>query len=472
MERVRRYLRTFTGFEPEARFFLVTALLAGGAISIYWIDFNLYLAALGMSPSTIGLVATVGSLSSALIAFPASWLSDRIGRRWVLIAGLAFMTLAFGGFVLVSSPLAIAALVAVFAGGQQIFFVVQTPFLAERSRREHRSELFAVVFAIENVTNVVAAIVGGLIAQAIATAGGFAPGGPEPFRALLLLMMGVMAVALVSLFRLRDDRPGEARPDDGRPVRGGRAAAAAAAVGRRATARAGHRPGIPRYTDRDRRIFIRLLVPGFLISLGAGQVIPFLNLFIERKFGLDIASLNAVFAVTSLGTVLAILLQPALARRLGKVASVVLVQGASIPFLLVLGFSPVLWTVIVAMAVRNSLMNAGNPVANAFAMEQVRPAQRATLSAAQSVLWSLGWVIAGPWYSVLQARLGFEAGYAVNFATIIVLYTLGTALFWAWFRDAERPTAGGGDRAGASAGAGAAADAGPDAGAGAGPGSG
>ena len=465
MERVRRYLRTFTGFEPEARLFLVTALLAGGAISIYWIDFNLYLAALGMSPSTIGLVATVGSLSSALIAFPASWLSDRIGRRWVLIAGLAFMTLAFGGFVLVSSPLAIAALVAVFAGGQQIFFVVQTPFLAERSRREHRSELFAVVFAIENVTNVVAAIVGGLIAQAIATAGGFAPGGPEPFRALLLLMMGVMAVALISLFRLRDDRPVEARPDGERALPRGRAAAAAA--GHRVTARAGHQPGRPRYTDRDRRIFIRLLVPGFLISLGAGQVIPFLNLFIERKFGLDIASLNAVFAVTSLGTVLAILLQPALARRLGKVASVVLVQGASIPFLLVLGFSPILWTVIVAMAVRNSLMNAGNPVANAFAMEQVRPEQRATLSAAQSVLWSLGWVIAGPWYSLLQARLGFEAGYAVNFATIIVLYTLGTALFWAWFRDAERPTATGGNHAGATTAPGPGAGVGPSAGAGA-----
>ncbi len=444
MERVRRYLGTFTGFEPEARLFLVTALLAGGAISIYWIDFNLYLAALGMSPATIGLVATVGSLSSALIAFPASWLSDRIGRRLVLITGLAFMTLAFGGFVLVSSPLGIAALVAIFAGGQQIFFVVQTPFLAERSRREHRSELFALVFAIENVTNVVAAIVGGLIAQAIASAGGFAPGGPEPFRALLLLMMAVMAVALISLFRLRDDRPGAIRPEAGGPVPRdrGTGTAASAAVGRGTTVLAGHRPGLPRPADRDRRTFIRLLVPGFLISLGAGQVIPFLNLFIERKFGLDIASLNAVFAVTSLGTVLAILLQPALARRLGKVASVVLVQGASIPFLLVLGFSPILWTVIAAMAVRNSLMNAGNPVANAFAMEQVRPEQRATLSAAQNVLWSLGWVIAGPWYSVLQATLGFETGYALNFATIIVLYTLGTALFWVWFRDAERPGAG------------------------------
>jgi hypothetical protein len=103
----------------------------------------------------------------------------------------------------------------------------------------------------------------------------------------------------------------------------------------------------------------------------------------------------------------------------------------------VLGFSPVLWTVIAAMAVRNSLMNAGNPVANAFAMEQLRPGERATFAATGSLLWSLGWVIAGPWYSILQRGLGFEAGYAVNFATIIVLYSAGTWLYWRWFHGVE-----------------------------------
>src|SRR6185295_3909607 len=102
--------------------------------------------------------------------------------------------------------------------------------------------------------------------------------------------------------------------------------------------------------------------------------------------------------------------------------------GASIPFLIVLGFSPVLWSVIAAMAVRNSLMNAGNPIFNAFSMEQVTPGERATLAAAQSVLWQVGWVVGGIWYAVLQGVLGFDAGYAVNFVTIITLYSIATAL--------------------------------------------
>jgi hypothetical protein len=286
----------------------------------------------------------------------------------------------------------------------------------EHSRPEHRNELFSAVFAIENITNVVAAVGGGIVAEAVAKAGGFDPHGPEPFRILLLLMMVVMALALGSIFLLRDDRPRRARATPAGQAR-------AVTVTKPAVVTSG----------RDRMTFIRLLVPGFLISLGAGQVIPFLNLFVQGKFGLDLASLNAVFAITSLGTVLAILLQPALARRLGKMASVVAVQAASLPFIVVLGFSPVLSTVILAMAVRNSLMNAGNPIFNAYAMERVLPSQRASFSAASSVLWSVGWAIGMPYYSLAQATLGFSGGYTLNFLTIIALYSTATFLYWFWF---------------------------------------
>ncbi|HYN69692.1 MAG TPA: hypothetical protein VEX41_05735, partial [Candidatus Eisenbacteria bacterium] len=97
--------------------------------------------------------------------------------------------------------------------------------------------------------------------------------------------------------------------------------------------------------------------------------------------------------------------------------------------------------VIAAMAVRNSLMNAGNPIFSAFAMDQVSPAERATLSAAMSLLWSVGWIVGGVYYSAAQALLGFDGGYALDFLTIIVLYSLATMLYWRWFRDAEEPTA-------------------------------
>ena len=318
-----------------------------------------------------------------------------------------------------------------YGAGQQSFFVVQAPYLTEHSRPENRSELFSLQFAITTGTNVLALIVGGAIAQLIGGSLGFAPGSAGVYRIILVLMMVAFVVSLGTLALLVDDRPTRRRRDLPSPTALGEPAAFPARPRSGATAA---RLGV---TVIDRGRFARLLLPGFLIALGAGQIIPFLNLFIQGKFGLDLAQLNVVFAITSLGTMVAILLQPALAHRMGKVGSVVTVQAVSIPFLVVLGFSPILGTVVIAMAVRNSLMNAGNPIANAFAMERVHPSERATLAAAMSELWAVGWFIAGFWYAGLQGLLGFAGGYAVGFVTIIVLYSTGTFLYWYWFHGVE-----------------------------------
>jgi MFS family permease len=419
-------LRAIPGFHRDARLILVTSLIAGAATSLWWIDFNLYLAALGFSTATIGVVSTVGSLAAGLVAFPASAASDRVGRRALFALGITSsivaLLLLLGGTAL---PLILFA-VALWSIGNTTFSVVLPPFLTEHSEREHRNELFAVQFAIQNVTNIAAAVLGGLVATSIASALGLE--GAGVYRVILVIMLVMLVLGLLTVGWLTDDRPSRTSPRRmwalGEP-------ASFPVDPRRSRTRFG-------LTVRDPGLFARLLLPGFLISIGAGNVIPFLNIYVQQKFGLDLAQLNAVFALTSLGTVAAILFQPRLARRFGQITSVVIVQGASIPFLLVLGFSPVLWTVIAAMAVRNSLMNAGNPIFNAFAMERVTPGERATLSAAISVLWQVGWVIGGTWYAVLQATLGFDAGYAVGFTTIITLYTVATALYWLWFRDVDR----------------------------------
>ncbi|MFI5254775.1 MAG: MFS transporter [Candidatus Limnocylindrales bacterium] len=415
-------------FHRDARLFLVTTFVAGAALSLYWIDFNLYLASLGLSPATIGLVATIGSLSGALAAFPSSSASDRFGRRTIIAVGIVLGLVALAGLLLTDSLPLIIVFAALWAVGQQAFGVVIAPFLTEHSEPEHRNELFAAQFAIQNVTNVVAAVVGGIGAVAVAGLIGLDPNGPGTYRVILVFMAVLLLAGLITVARLTDDRPRVASGP--RLMRIGEPAAYPRDP-RLARARLG-------IVVRDRARFFRLLFPGLLISIGAGQVIPFLNIFIQRKFGLDLTSLNAVFAFTSLGTVAAILAQPALARRFGQITSVVIVQAASIPFLFVLGFSPLLWLVILAMAVRNSLMNAGNPIFSAFSMEQVTAAERATLAAASSVLWQVGWVIGGIWYTLLQASLGFEGGYTVDFATIITLYSIATALYWVWFRPADR----------------------------------
>lgn len=431
MRRIRQFMAGYRGFERDARLFLVTTVLSSGAISLYWINFYLYLAALGIDRSTIGLIATAGAISSALTAVPASILSDRIGRRLAMLIGAALVCAALAGLIVASDVALLFVLAVIYGAGQQTLFVVAIPFMTEHSRAEQRSELFALQFAVVQGTQVVAALAGGAIAAAVAAMAGHGAQSPEAYRVLLALMLGLMFAALLSLLRLSDDRRPSSRPalpgpveQPDSPSRGERVLGGLDRLGIRIS---------------DPVHFAKLLLPGFLIALGAGQVIPFLNLYIVGRFNLQLSEANAIFAITAFGTMVAILLQPALARRYGKIGSVVIVQVASIPFLFVLGFAPLVWLVILAMAVRNSLMNAGNPILNAFVMEQVKPSERATAAAAMSLLWSLGWVVAGLYYSFVQGALGFDRGYNLNFITIIVLYSTATALYWLWFRHAERP---------------------------------
>jgi MFS family permease len=404
-----RYARSFTGFGRDARLFLLTTVVFGAALSLFWTDFNLYLEAIGLDRPTIGLMLPITEFAGVLVALPASVLADRFGRRRVMAAGMTLVAVAIFGF-LPGQRLLLVAGVAAFGAGSQIVAVAQVPFIAEHTLPEQRNEYFSVWSAAGFLTSLLSLIVGAQVATALAEQFGLTTAA-APYQ-ILLAGTGILAVVSVgTVYMLSGDRPS---PDRVRP--------------------AGSWFGL---VILDRGLVFKLLLPGFLTALGAGQLIPFLNIFIKTKFGLDLEAVNVAFALTSLGTAAAILAQPAMARRFGRIGSIVLVQASSIPFLVVLGFSPLLWTVVLALMVRNSLMNAGSPIFDAFAMERVSPAERATVAAGMTLLWSLGWIFAPIYYSVLQATLGFTAGYTVDFVTIIVLYTIATGLLWVWFRGDE-----------------------------------
>ena len=115
---MRAYVSTFTGFEPDARRYLVVSLVVGAAISLWWVDFNLYLAAIGIDRATIGLIATAGSLAGVLVAFPASALSDRLGRRTVVAGSIGLMILALLGLLATTATVGILLLAALFGAGE------------------------------------------------------------------------------------------------------------------------------------------------------------------------------------------------------------------------------------------------------------------------------------------------------------------------------------------------------------------
>ena len=175
-------------------------------------------------------------------------------------------------------------------------------------------------------------------------------------------------------------------------------------------------------------------MPNVIISVGAALLIPYMNVFFRERHHVPDGTLGVIFAISSVVTGVATIAAPLLAGRLGKVRSVVLVQGASLPFLLAIGFAPSLGLAAAAFWMRGALMNMGGPIYNAFTMEQVAQGERATVNALVGVTWNVGWAVCPYLSGVLQEQWGFGP----LFVATAVLYGVGSVMTYWFFAGSER----------------------------------
>jgi len=83
----------------------------------------------------------------------------------------------------------------------------------------------------------------------------------------------------------------------------------------------------------------KLIFPLLITSLGAGLIMPFMNVFFRTVHHQSDSAIGAMFALGSLAMAVGLIIAPPLADRIGKIQLVVISQALSIPFLYFLGFS-------------------------------------------------------------------------------------------------------------------------------------
>jgi MFS family permease len=180
----------------------------------------------------------------------------------------------------------------------------------------------------------------------------------------------------------------------------------------------------------------------FVTSIGAGLIMPFMNVFYRVQHAQPDPVIGGLFAWGALAMGLGLLIAPPLADRLGKIQLVVLSQALSIPFLVALGFAPLFWVSAAAYYIRLALMNMSGPVYQSFVMEHVSPTARATVASLVSMAHNFGWAFSPSLSGWLQVNYGFGPAFALT----IALYTLSTFLYWRFFgRPALAPAPAGAD---------------------------
>ncbi len=389
-------------FNRNAQLFLVLAVIQGIVFGIYLLFLNLFILARGFDKDFLGLLTAIPAFVGLVFAFPSGALSDRFGRRSAMIWGTLLSSLALVGVILLTNKAGLCAVAALSGCGRTLVMVSSAPFLAENSTAEERTSLFSTHFGLRTLAGFVGNLVGGFLPTLFAHLLAAEAESVTSYQGVLWTVFALNLAALIPLSRMREaERKKPASPE----------------------------PGPNPSTGIPFGLVGKLLLPNAIISIGAGLLIPYLNVFFKEKFAIPDAALGTVFSISSIMTGVATLSAPLLARRMGHVRAIVFSQLASIPFLLTLGFSPWLGVAVTAFWVRAALMNMGNPLYSAFAMEQVDEASRARVSSLLGMGWNIGWSV-GPYLSgLMQMRVGFgpiflvtTAAYVIGAATVHLLF--------------------------------------------------
>jgi len=292
--------------------------------------------------------------------------------------------------------------------GQSLAAVTMAPFLMENSGENERTYLFSFSSGLQMAMASMGNWIGGYLPTWIGMTRGVPAISSEAYAGALLVVSLTVALGLIPLAMLRT--PGMQRSE--------RSVFAPLS-----------------YAAKQPALLGKLVLPMLVTSIGAGLIMPFMNVFFRQVHHQPDPVIGSLFAWGSLAMGIGLLIAPPLADRMGKIQLVVVTQTLSIPFLIILGFSPLFWMSAIAYYIRLALMNMSGPVYQTFVMENVEPSARATVASLVSMAWNFGWAFSPTISGYLQVQYGFGP----PFLGTIILYTISTIMYYAFFlRGKER----------------------------------
>jgi len=399
---IEDYFFHLRAFRPNARLYLISVIVMGVALGIFRLLFNFYALSLGYDEAVLGRFVTVNNLTALLVALPIGYFADQFGRKKALISASLLTSLSILSMVLVPVTGILYGANMLFGIGQSLAAITMAPFLMENSGEKERTYLFSFSMGLQMAAGFVGSWVGGYLPAWVSNIRNVGVTSSEAYAGSLLVVGLIMASGVIPLSLLKTHPLLRSERSIFAPLD---------------------------YARRKPALLGKLIFPMLVTSIGAGLIMPFMNVYFREVHLRPDHVIGTLFAWGSLAMAVGLMIAPPIAERMGKIQLVVVTQALSIPFLIILGFSPWFWMAAAAYFVRLSLMNMSGPVYQTFVMEQVDASARATVASLVSMSWNFGWVFSPMISGWVQVKFGFGP----VFLGTISLYSLAILMTWAFF---------------------------------------
>ena len=399
---LKTYVERIRAFKPNAWKYLIGVLIYGTGYGVYNILLNFYLRSLGYDETFMGLVATTASMTVLIAALPMGYLADILGRKYSLVIASLLIGPSIVLMVAFPSSTMMIAMNIVLGIGSSLGGVTTGPFLMENSEELERTYLFSIASGLRMAALSVGNWIGGYLPTWFSGLLGTSAISPTAYTWAIgasgvFIVFSVIPRLMLNRNRLAGDQKTAFAPIS--------------------------------FARKNPGMLSKLLLPMFMTSIGAGLIMPFMNIFFSTVHHQPDQVVGAVFAWGSLAMGIGFMMAPAFADRYGKIKVVVVTQALSIPFLILLGFSPWFGLSLVAYFFRVILMNMSSPVYQTFVMEQVNSDSRAMVASLNSMVQSFGRAFSPTISGWMQVSYGFTP----PFIGTIIMYSISIAMYYSYF---------------------------------------
>jgi MFS family permease len=359
-------LRTLTS---DGRLLFATRVVRMAAYGSLSVVLVLYLAEIGFSEPQIGLLLSLTLFGDVAISALITSVTDRIGRRPMLMLGAGLMVVAGMVFALTRNPvlLTLAAIIGTISpSGAEVgpFLAIEQATIPQTTTEQQRTQ----VFAWYNLAGSFATASGALVAGLLVTVLQRAHVTPLMSYRIIVLIYGLLGLVLAILFNQLSPKA-------------------------EVSAHVSHTSEAPQVwfgLHRSRGVVLKLSALFALDAFAGGLVVQSLIAYwFVVRFGIDAGVLGAIFFGANLLAGFSALTAARIANRFGLINTMVWTHIPSNILLMLVPLMPTLPLAIAFLLARYSISQMDVPTRQSYTMAVVDPNERAATAGFTTIVRTL-----------------------------------------------------------------------------------